>query len=618
MKEKVKRLIAAKAGALARKYGIKDRERVRRILERTAFDARAEFGGLEWAFIDPRDMVGVNVSLDPSLREALEFLPAEKALTTFESADLVALSLACHFIRWTTGGAIPFFTLSEFATIAEQLVGHLERDSEYLIRTGLPQRRFEKSEWFDRLLNHLCCVKLPVCVQANRSPDAQRVAEENGSAERDAEGNLLYTYSWVDKCPLSERVQWRRGAPFLERPRGSRASSTPLRFCGYEDAPFIAGLSSKTARKVERERERFLQVKMDVVNTWIRCLRDVRKRKEISREFINALSRRLTRDDARLWGRVDLSLEELKVGRYFQSLYQRPQAAALTRGLFNLFFVTVYLEGETTIGAWDRTKAAVLDILGDRGTVQSYFQVMDEIPPSDFWKPAYTLPESAQCEQALWEDISRRLVDGLEKELPAKILIEASVKSEYARWLKEFGQSQLIGWAAHLTEFGTIAPGGVGPEIGDAVSALSPGQEKDYKRFDYKCRDQVHVLGTRPMKRSNIINVNGHRVRIGDSLLKLFLRLVLELKKRKGGWVNIHTLEEEGLISDPLTYQRYSNLRKALEGSLLGKNGQDFIESDGSKSYRVSTHPDFITYDKKKLAKQHPDPDINEIAKKLP
>ena len=50
----------------------------------------------------------------------------------------------------------------------------------------------------------------------------------------------------------------------------------------------------------------------------------------------------------------------------------------------------------------------------------------------------------------------------------------------------------------------------------------------------------------------------------------------------------------------------YSNLRTALKGSLKEKDSQKFIESDGSKNYRLSTHPDFVTYDHKKL-KTHPE-----------
>jgi len=50
---------------------------------------------------------------------------------------------------------------------------------------------------------------------------------------------------------------------------------------------------------------------------------------------------------------------------------------------------------------------------------------------------------------------------------------------------------------------------------------------------------------------------------------------------------------------------------------LLKKNAKTFIENDGSKRYRISTHPDFITYDKEELL-QHPDEDIRRIAEQLP
>jgi hypothetical protein len=149
------------------------------------------------------------------------------------------------------------------------------------------------------------------------------------------------------------------------------------------------------------------------------------------------------------------------------------------------------------------------------------------------------------------------------------------------------------------------------------ITELSKGQKADYAKFEYQCYDKVYIPGTIPMKRSNLIVVNQNEIKMGDSLFILFLRFVAELKKRKGGWVNIYTLESEGIITDILKYQVYSNLRTALKGSLLDKDGQKFIESDGSKNYRISTHPDFITYDKRKLL-NHQEHPIRELAKKLP
>lgn len=150
-----------------------------------------------------------------------------------------------------------------------------------------------------------------------------------------------------------------------------------------------------------------------------------------------------------------------------------------------------------------------------------------------------------------------------------------------------------------------------------AITELSKRQKTDYKQFEYQCYDKVYIPGTIPMKRSNLIVVNGNEIKMGDSLFILFLRFVVELKKKKGGWVNIYTLESEGIITDVLKYQVYSNLRTALEGSLLDKDGQKFIQSDGSKKYRISTHPDFVTYDRKKLI-NHSERLVKELAIKLP
>lgn len=89
------------------------------------------------------------------------------------------------------------------------------------------------------------------------------------------------------------------------------------------------------------------------------------------------------------------------------------------------------------------------------------------------------------------------------------------------------------------------------------------------------------------------------------------------MKKGKGGWVNKSTLHIDRIITDPNKYQIYSNLRKDLQGCLIDKDGEKFIENDGSKNYRISTHPDFITYNKEKLL-NHKDPQIRKLAEELP
>jgi hypothetical protein len=163
-----------------------------------------------------------------------------------------------------------------------------------------------------------------------------------------------------------------------------------------------------------------------------------------------------------------------------------------------------------------------------------------------------------------------------------------------------------------------IISGLLRPEIGVdlVIRQLTKDQEEDYKNFEYKCYDRLHIPGRISMKRSNEIELNHHKIRLGDSVFRLFLRLVLELKKKRGGWVSRHTLDSDGIITDVEKFQIYSNLRMALQGSLLDKDGQKFIENNGAKQYRISLHPDFITYHREKLLKHH-DNSIQELARKL-
>ena len=142
-------------------------------------------------------------------------------------------------------------------------------------------------------------------------------------------------------------------------------------------------------------------------------------------------------------------------------------------------------------------------------------------------------------------------------------------------------------------------------------------QEKDYEKHEYKCTDQIHVLGTSSISRSNEIIVNKIKIKIGDSLFLLLLRLAVELKKGESGWISIFSLSDDHIITDPNKYQIYSRLRTTLQGSLIDKDGKKFIENDGSKNYRISTHPDFITYNKEKLL-SHKDPQIRKLAEELP
>lgn len=155
-------------------------------------------------------------------------------------------------------------------------------------------------------------------------------------------------------------------------------------------------------------------------------------------------------------------------------------------------------------------------------------------------------------------------------------------------------------------------------ELKIGINDLSEEQKRDYKKYEYKCKDKIYILGTSQHFRSNDIIINKVQMTIGDSILKLLLRFLVELKKRNGGWISRDTILDENIFNsdDPEDFRKFYELRKALKGFLLKKDSNKFIENDRKKHYRISTHPDFITYNKEKLL-NHKDPQIRKLAEEL-
>jgi hypothetical protein len=144
-------------------------------------------------------------------------------------------------------------------------------------------------------------------------------------------------------------------------------------------------------------------------------------------------------------------------------------------------------------------------------------------------------------------------------------------------------------------------------EIGKTTE-LTKKQAKDYKSYGYKCYDNIHIPGTAPMKRSNNLIVNGHTIKMPDGAFRLLIELVVELKKGKGGWL--------AKVVDAGKYQIFDRVRSPIQGSLMEKDAKKFIENNASKQYRISTHPGFVTCDRKSLLK-HSDSIVRTLAKQI-
>jgi len=152
---------------------------------------------------------------------------------------------------------------------------------------------------------------------------------------------------------------------------------------------------------------------------------------------------------------------------------------------------------------------------------------------------------------------------------------------------------------------------GILEEIKRQISAtpITPKEKKDYGEFKYKCSYRIFISGETPKKRSNEVSVDGRKTGIADNLFIILLQLIVGIKNDMDGWVHINMGVDK--------YQKLSNLRAALKALLSYGDELNFIENEGSKRYRISTHPNYVTYNKKKLLK-YPILEVQELAKKLP
>lgn len=146
-------------------------------------------------------------------------------------------------------------------------------------------------------------------------------------------------------------------------------------------------------------------------------------------------------------------------------------------------------------------------------------------------------------------------------------------------------------------------------EADQGVPKLTQKQKADYDKFKFKCYDRVYIPGTSSIKRSNDVEINSHKLKIPNQVFPFLIQLVVALKSGGDGWVTRK--------ANPGKHQFYDNFRTPIEGSLINKNGKDFLQNGGEGQWRLSVHPDFITYERANLMK-HTLKDVREFAKKLP
>ena len=321
------------------------------------------------------------------------------------------------------------------------------------------------------------------------------------------------------------------------------------------------------------------------------CMQSQEKSKDIWENCLNIIKSRLTRKEMNFYFQIDRVFDKLKIHDYLHLLYERYSLVDKWFGITNLISLIGHCEKEIQIGTYDKTKSEYLQVPENlRSHIEgkiytSYYEVLD----SQIDKILETFLDLNNQENQFWEEFENRVNDAFEVELSDEIFrtIQISLPLET-----------------------------------DTISTprkpinLSEEQMRDCNIREYKVAPKyqstmvIEIPGTDSRKKSRYIQIHGESRKIGDSLFPLLLVFVIELKKGEGDWIHLEDLaKKKKVIGNDAEYQKVGRLRDVL--------GVNLLENDGSGNYRISTHPDFVGYNKKKLLTSR-DEWISDLANELP
>jgi len=410
----VEDVITIEAKALAKKHNIADEQRVVNIMKRLAMDCN----GIR--FLESRntkDPLSEGLTFYPSLDTALVFMTPEKALSLFETVDIDELASKVSWFDFLIDDKNPFYTHDEFAALIKHFIAYLKANKSSLMGTGYPMKSFEKSPWLYDKLSRLYPVKVPLSIQG-RSLHRQKIAEEDGVAERDDDGNLIYNFTWAKECtyphvdPLDEITE-----------------------CLYNDAPLIKGLKNEDVEHIDENRAKIFNLKIDILEIAARYLEQGQQniQNEFWDECIEKIARRITRDAIRQFEIIDGAYAGLFIVRDSPdflitrpSAFTQGQANLDTGGIENIIGFIFCIEAELKFRSIHDAKIVLANLPSGR-------------IPSSYYESALT-PDMNAVDNALdclikkriqikdfFAFFNKRLGEDSEKKL--KMLLEVSVKN---------------------------------------------------------------------------------------------------------------------------------------------------------------------------------------------
>jgi len=347
MDKLIEEVITIEAKALAGIHNISDVERVIKIMKRIAIDSNGFRYEITRNTVDP---LAEGLTFYPSLDKALAYLDPDKALSLFETAEIDDLANKVSYFDFLIDKETPFYTHEELAEVIEQFITYLKANKSWLLAIGYPTKSFEKSPWLFRNLSRLYPVKIPFTVQG-RSFSHQKIAEIDGIAERDSEGNLIFNYTWIK--------EWFYDLKPLEA----------LSNCSYEEALLIKGLQNKDIKHIEENRAKVFNLKIEILEIAYEYLYQNINTNNFWENCINTIANNLTKDAYQQFDKIESAYSQLFVIDNTPAfLVTCPSAITEgkpnldTGGINNILTFIFFVEAELTIGQMHRTKRRLLQL----------------------------------------------------------------------------------------------------------------------------------------------------------------------------------------------------------------------------------------------------------------
>lgn len=576
---------------LAGKYEGLDKERTANVLARTMSDIHGR-PLTKWPKVkrsaDSKLKLLPPVWFFPTISEALQCkIPPEQALALFEKADLKKLGERQLYTDLLGRGAVPLYGIKQCADEIDKLVRHQRKNREDLVETGYPRTVFKNSALLTTQTVELYPVKWP-----------SEVLEEADE----------YLYAWA--------ASWKEGGPQ----------------CDYEDVPLAPGLSIKDAARLESLREKFFDIRIDVLKILALSLRE-NDSKDLWQKVETVLTR-LPVDDAHFLLKIDRGKTGFEI--------KNSNSPLSTNGAFStLLSLAGYCEKELTIGTMAKVSGALSDYISyddgyPRLSFRSYYKVVGKQEQEKIDKTYDMLEELEEHEKAFWGEFEQRVNKTLDMGPGHRVEVVVSrfVPQEGVVAFKtnmEYFADKLVGLTRDIEQ---LAPSVAGKKGRPAKPKHKAKQEKqeDYESYKYKTRVKLHIPGTTHGQSYHIF-VDGHETTLGRSAIPVLLRYVLELKNNPEGWVHVDKLREQGLVDSYDStdyYDKCSLINRSFQQSQLpediAKNLLEKSKTKGGpkgKERRLSTRPDFVTYDKQELqtgdcSKLKGHSKVSEVAEQLP